>query len=124
MPRPPDKFLKTPEFKKRLDEADAYVDATGLDMWATRIFWVGLSENVLVARRYAMRRPNYTESSAWAAYSRLVDAGIFCEEPEGIVSGLDDPYWGDEANCYEWMNTCIQVAAGGDIPDDLPRREP
>ena len=122
MPRPPHKYLKTPEFKERLQVADAYATSTGLDMWATRIFWVGLTENVLVARRYAMRRPQYMESDAWAAYARLLDAGLFSEDPEGVVAALEHPYWGLDENCYEWMNTCISIAAGADMPDGFPRK--
>jgi len=122
MPRPPDSFLKTAQFKDRLSVAGAYAKSTGLGVWPTRIFWIGLTENVMVARRYAMRRPNYEDSEAWCAYTNLIEAGIFSEDPEGVVTALEHAYWGLDVNCYEWMNTCISIAAGGSIPDEFPRR--
>jgi len=118
-----DEYLKTEAFKVRLQEADDYVKEHHTDIWATRVFWVGLTNNVSVARRYAMRRPHHQSSAPWICYMRLVDAGIFSESPEGVVGGLNDPYWGAEENTHIWMDACINVAAGGEMPKTLPRRE-
>ena len=119
MPRLTDAFLKSAAFKTRLQEADDYADKAGLDRWAVRIVWVGLVFNVLGAKRFAQRRSAYTESLPWVFYCNLIDAGLFSEEPEGIIYDETPKYETDEG-VMEWFDTLCRVAEGEAVPEGLP----
>lgn len=121
MPRLSDSFLRSDEFKVRLTEADTHAKAHDLDKWGTRIVWVGLVYGPLGAKRFAQRRSHYTTSRAWRCYCNLVDAGLFSEEPEGIVYDETPKYETDEGVML-WFDTLCRIAEGGiPIPNDLPR---
>lgn len=118
MPRP-DNLLKTPEFKTNLLQADNHAASNDLPLWPTRIVWVGLIHNVSVAKRFAQRRSNYKDSKAWACYTRLVDTGVFSEEPEGLVYTEGVEPW--ESDPMLWLDTLIRIADGAEPPEHLPR---
>jgi hypothetical protein len=125
MPRPPltDDVLRSDAFKDRLREADDYAATAGLDRWAARIVWVGLVYNVKSCKRYAKRRGNHEESMAWAFYCNLVNAGLFSEEPEGIVYEETPEYETDDG-VMMWLDTLCRVAEGEEVPDGLPHMRP
>ena len=115
----PDEMLKTAEFKAHLTQADEYAKANDLPLWPTRIVWVGLIHNISVAKRFAQRRSNYKTSKAWSCFTRLIELGIFSEEPEGIVWEEGSEPWTSDPML--WLDTLIQCADGADPPDLLPR---
>jgi len=119
MPRIPDKTLTTPTFRKHLENIDRHARENHLDKWPARIVWIGLVYNVLVARRFAQRRPNHHTSRAWEAYTNLVDAGVFSETPEGIVYEETPQYETDEGVSL-WLNTLIHIAEGMPVPSGFP----
>lgn len=119
MNRAVDTFLKSDSFKQRLREADAYAEKSGLDQWATRIAWVGLSEGVSVARRFAQRRSNYAKSRAWECYQRLLFQRVFNEEPEGVFYD-PSPEWEEGNGPLDWFDVVVDIAAGAEPPADFP----
>jgi hypothetical protein len=119
MPRIPDSTLTAPTFKKHLKNIDRYAEEHHLDKWAARIAWIGLVYNVLVARRFAQRRPHHQTSQAWTAYTNLLKAGVFSEEPEGIVYEETPQYETDEGVAL-WLNTLIHIAEGLPVPTGFP----
>lgn len=120
MPRIADKDLTSKVFRTRLSEADDYAAKKGLDVWATRVVWIGLLFNALGAKRFAERRSNYRESKAWACYSRLVEVGVFVEnEPqEGISWTSGTEPW--ESDSLRWFDDLVRIAAGGLVPKGFP----
>ncbi|MDB4278649.1 hypothetical protein N9917_03525 [Deltaproteobacteria bacterium] len=118
-----DRLIMTPEFKTRVQEADAYAKLAGLDRWATRIAWVGLVFNVKAARRFAMRRQNHEASPAWAAYCNLITAGLFSLDPEGIYYDTA-PEWETDDGVMEWFDTLSRVADGEEVPEGFPHLRP
>lgn len=119
MNRALDSFLKSDQFKQRLQEADDYAAKTGLDLWATRIAWVGLAEGVSVARRFAQRRSNYLTSQAWDCYQRLLAQRVFNEDPDGVFYD-PAPQWEDGDGPLVWFDTMVTIAAGAEPPADFP----
>jgi hypothetical protein len=121
MPRLPDSFLTSDQFKARVAEADEYASANSLDKWATRIAWIGLVFNALAARRFAQRRSQYQVSRAWHCYTNLIDAGLFSEDPEGIAYTPTEPY---EGQPLLWFDTVVRIADGMAAPQGLPSLVP
>ena len=120
MPRPSDGALTSPEFKIRLRVADEYAWANDLDQWAVRVFWVALTCSPLAARRYAQRRSNHQESRAWACYTRLIERGILCEDPEGVFYWETKEFPEEAEKTLKWFDAIVKVAAGGKVPKGLP----
>lgn len=120
MPRIADNVLTSNEFRARLAEADAYAAKHNLDIWATRVAWIGLVYNTLGAKRFAERRSNYRESKAWACYTRLVETGVFVEhEPgEGITWEHGIEPW--ESDSLRWFTDVVRIAMGGAVPQGFP----
>lgn len=116
-----DNFLKTPEFKHFLAEADTWGDARGHEPWANRVAWVVLAMNTKVAKRFARRRALYQESRAWAAYNNLIEFGLISEDPEGVVFEPDHESWGETSDPYAWMTVLVNAAEGNEPPGDFPR---
>ena len=117
MPRLADTDLRSPRFKTVIQEADVYAETTGLDKWATRVFWITLKYSPLAARQYASKQNR--ASPAWARYSRLVEVGLIIENPEGVawLEGVE-PWTSDS---LLWFDTITRIAAGAIPPQDLHR---
>lgn len=139
-----DDYLKTREFAEFIDQADEFAVSNNLDLWATRVAWVGLTQSVRVARRYAQRRTDYRNSPAWIAYERLVNLSIFLEEPEvaeylrahephltedevrelAAQHGVyydPAPEWENGDGPLFWFRTLVRIAAGAYPPESFPR---
>ena len=116
-----DLFLKSPHFKLRITEADSYAQEVGRNPWAVRVAWVSLTEGPLVARRYLKKRRAYQDTAPYQMYCRLIDEGIFSEDPQGVYYE-SDPKWEDDAGTMAWFNTIILIAEGMKVPEDFPRR--
>ncbi len=114
MPRIPDHELTSEDFKKVIQEADTHSQDNMLDLWGSRVVWVALKFNTLGAKRFAERRANYRSSQAWLCYTRLVEAGVFVEEPEGITWTPGAEPW--ESDPLQWYADLVRIAGGGDVP--------
>jgi hypothetical protein len=120
MPRVSDEELRSPAFKSRIKEADAYSSAHGLDKWGARILWLALTYSPKAALQYAAK--NNRASTAWARVQRLIDLEVIHTDIDGIIWNEGTEPWHTDA--LAWFDTIVNAAAGAALPTTIPHGRP